>query len=156
MLSLTLILERLAILGIALVIIAALLAAALLIVRRPWWPSVVFQLGQRPWIFIDWLGGSFVALTMVLASLGGAAGMALATLLWLIAAPGVIGPIATKAAWKRDTAANPKADESAREVRNRVRRREMRAEVSEGDFWPEYLLDRWRAEMQARYRPPGD
>ena len=142
--------------SIAIVIILAALLAIVVgtsaMMRGPWWPSVIFQTGQRPKIYWRWLVGTFAVTAFVGFVSLGAPGMAITTLLWLLMAPRIIGPRATAAAWREDS---PEQREGARAVRNRIRRANEQAEIAEGVQWPEYVLDRARAEMQARYRPPG-
>lgn len=135
-----------------LVALAAILGGLLLLLQRPWWPSVVFQTGQRPRAYAPWLIGTFVAVAAFGYTFLGGAGLAMATLLWFIFAPAVIVPRATKAAWKSD---NEDQREGALAVRNRARLAAGEPELDGTECWNQYVLDRARAERQAEYQPPG-
>lgn len=132
--------------------VAAILGVLVLLLQRPWWPSVVFQTGQRPRAYAPWLIGTFAAVAVLGYTFLGGAGLAMATLLWFILAPAVIVPRATKAAWNADT---EEQRVSALAVRNRVRLAARESELDGTECWNQYVLDRARAERQAEYQPPG-
>lgn len=135
-----------------LIVFAAVLGGLLLLLQRPWWPSVVFQTGQRPRAYVPWLIGTFATIAILGYVIFDAAGLATGSLLWFIFAPAVIVPRATKTAWKSD---NEDQREGALAVRNRVRLAAGEPELDGTECWNQYVLDRARAERQAEYQPPG-
>lgn len=138
---------------LVLIILLALLGGLTLLVRRPWWPSVIFQTGQRPRIYVPWLIGSFAVPAIVGAAIFGPAGLAIMTLLWFAFAPPFIGPRGTKASWDSD---KPEERAEALAVRNRIRSALGETDLDGKTYWNQYVLDRARAIRQAKYRPPGN
>lgn len=132
--------------------LAGVVAATLFVLRGPWWPTVLYQAGQRPRSVYWPLFLSFVALTTVGFLPFGNAGLSAAALIWLFAAPRFAGWWATRRAWANDPLVT---QEAARTVRNRIRERSGEPEQPEGQSWPEYIVDVARAERQAKYEPPG-
>jgi Na+-transporting methylmalonyl-CoA/oxaloacetate decarboxylase gamma subunit len=141
---------------IALALMFGALATLLFLARGPWWPSLIFQAGRRPQLFWTWLAASFALLFLLGATLAGGAGIAFAALAWLVLAPRIIGPVASRIAWKRDRRLAKDKVTAALAIRNRIRRARDESELADGLFWAEYVLDNARAEIQARYKPPGD
>ncbi|HEX7855064.1 MAG TPA: hypothetical protein VF503_15350 [Sphingobium sp.] len=137
---------------IVLLIVLGTIGTLVLLLNGPWWPSVMFQAGQRPQIYRSWLfwtGGTAIVLGYIAF---GTAGVAMATTIWIIFAPRFIVARATKTAWKAD---EPPKRAAALAVRNRIRRGANEAEYAGSECWDQYVLDSARAERQARYQPPG-
>lgn len=130
----------------------AIVAVTTVIVRGPWWPTVLFQAGQRPRLVFWPLGLTYVVFTGVRFLPFGAPGLSAASLAWLFLAPQITSWWATRQAW---TADDEHKRESARAVRNRLRDRIGEPEQPVGISWPQYIVDVARAERQAKYEPPG-
>lgn len=142
----------------AVVLIGVFGATALCIglLSGPWWPSLIFQASRQPRIFGIWLAGSLAALVTAGTVLAAEAGLAFALLVWVICIPRIVGPLASRTIWKRDLKDSTTLVTEALAVRNRIRRANGDAEIAAGQFWPQYVLDQARAQMQARYKPPGE
>jgi hypothetical protein len=135
--------------------LAATLFGTSWVLRGAWWPSVIFQLFQRPAIAQPLLWRSLLVAIAPITLLLGEAGLAAAILGWAIFAPRWIAERASAIAWA-DDAARPEVRERALAVRNR--RRELLGEGSlDGtSTWPQYIIDVAKGERQRRYQEQFD
>ena len=125
------------------------------VLKGAWWPSVIFQLFQRPAIAKRLLWRTLLFAVVPMTLLFGAAGLAAAILCWAIFAPRWIAEQASAIAWA-DDAAHPEVRERALAVRNR--RRELLGESTLDGMstWPQYIIDVAKGERQRRYQEQFD
>jgi hypothetical protein len=135
--------------------LAATLLATTWVARGAWWPSVIFQLFQRPAIARRLLLRTLLLAIVPMTLLFGVAGLAAAILGWAIFAPRWIAEQASAISWA-DDAAHPDVRERALAVRNR--RRELLGEspLDGTSTWPQYIIDVAKGERQRRYQEQFD
>jgi hypothetical protein len=136
----------------ALGVTAGMLTSLVFLLRRPWWPTLIFQTGLRPREYVPWQAGTFAGFAIFGYALLGNAGFTLMTLVWFVFAPAIVVPRATRRIWAADSEDDRAA---ALAIRNRMRAAAGEAELDGSNFWSQYVLDRARADRQAQYRPPG-
>lgn len=139
-------------------IFAVLLIGLSLLLRRwvswSWWPSLLFQAGQRPAVAQKWLLISFLVPSLPLFMLLGGGGLAIGVLGWILGAPAFVGRRIARAAWAEDDNAT---HEQARELRNEINQRRGLPDLPSPDGpWRYYVIDAALTKRRARYRPPGD
>lgn len=138
---------------LAIALVAAPALPLIWLARRPWWPSLVFQIRYRPEVVVRRLWVLFLAGVLVFATLFGIIfGLYAAIIVWILFAPGLVAPRAARAAWQRD---NLETRAEARAVRNRLRERLGEPELPDDQPWPQYIIDVALARKQRAYRPPG-
>jgi len=148
MLDFSQLLTRLALAAGVLVVIGAMFASTK-ILSGPWWPSVAFQIAQRPRLFTRWLWGTLALSLMVGSALADVAGLYAALILWIIGAPRFLSSRANKKAWQTD---HEDTRQLAIAVRNRERERLGQQALDGTGHWPQYIIDAARAERQKTYQ----
>lgn len=170
----------------AFVLIAIAFVAALVLtvrqVRGPWWPTLIFQLYQRPAATRLPLWGSLAMVIAIAGLAGGPAWLMTGVVLWAIVAPRHIARYASRRAWfsdkaiedqenarraeaeiartETDTAPKPApaiADERpvrlrAAAVRNRIRERLEEPPIDSSEPWNEYIMDAAKADREKAYQ----
>lgn len=136
-------------LAVGLLVGIGLTFAVTKLLSGPWWPSVAFQMAQRPRLFTRWFWGTLALSLMIGSAAAEVAGLYAALILWLIGAPRFLSSRANKKAWEAD---HEETRLRAAAVRNRERERLGEPGVDGKAPWPQYIIDAARAERQRAYQ----